>query len=239
MHPIDRHEKVVLQFSGGKDSIACLLLLKPWWHKITVVWVNSGDAFPETIAQMKDVRAMVPNFLEVKSNQPRQIANNGYPVDVLPIRASSYGKRVEPNDLPLMQAYANCCDQNLWFPMQQACKELGVTLIIRGTRLSDSKKAKCRSGDIVDGVEYFFPIENMSDHDVLEFVSDSSLLPRNYPQMKTSLDCKMCTAYLCDNKEKLPYLRQYHPKIYAELTGRITEIKHAVKTELAYIEGVL
>jgi len=32
----------VLQLSGGKDSLACLYLLKPKWDDLIVAWVNTG-----------------------------------------------------------------------------------------------------------------------------------------------------------------------------------------------------
>jgi 3'-phosphoadenosine 5'-phosphosulfate sulfotransferase (PAPS reductase)/FAD synthetase len=61
--PIERHKpgKAVLQFSGGKDSLACLLLLRPWWDRLTVMWVNTGAAFPETLELMEAVRSRVAN----------------------------------------------------------------------------------------------------------------------------------------------------------------------------------
>ena len=46
---MDRHDIVVLQFSGGKDSTACLHLLEPWWDKVHVVWVNPGAPYPEML----------------------------------------------------------------------------------------------------------------------------------------------------------------------------------------------
>ena len=43
------HERVALELSGGKDSVACLYLLRHQLHKITVYWLNTGDAYPETL----------------------------------------------------------------------------------------------------------------------------------------------------------------------------------------------
>ena len=71
----------ILEFSGGKDSIACLMLLKDELHDITVLWADSGDAFPETVEQMEKVREMCPNFQIAKGNQPELIKENGYPAD--------------------------------------------------------------------------------------------------------------------------------------------------------------
>jgi phosphoadenosine phosphosulfate reductase len=68
---IARHERIVLQFSGGKDSLASLQMVRDHWAKITVAWVNSGDVFPETIELMDTVRARVPT-----SSKSRRISRS-------------------------------------------------------------------------------------------------------------------------------------------------------------------
>ena len=45
----NRHKKAVLSFSGGKDSLACLHLCRPYRDKLTVAWVNTGAAFPHIV----------------------------------------------------------------------------------------------------------------------------------------------------------------------------------------------
>jgi hypothetical protein len=84
-----RHEKVVLEFSGGKDALACLFLLQEYWGKFDLLWCNTGDAFPET-------RELVYSFglpvLEVRSDQPGNIARRGPPSDVLPVWDSPFGQ---------------------------------------------------------------------------------------------------------------------------------------------------
>ena len=42
----DRHEKAVLAFSGGKDSLVCLDICRAYRDQLTVVWVNTGAMFP-------------------------------------------------------------------------------------------------------------------------------------------------------------------------------------------------
>jgi PP-loop superfamily ATP-utilizing enzyme len=52
--PFDRHAKAILFFSGGKDSLACLHLLREYWDRVLVVWANPGEALPELRAQMDE-----------------------------------------------------------------------------------------------------------------------------------------------------------------------------------------
>ncbi|MFM0170609.1 phosphoadenosine phosphosulfate reductase family protein [Paraburkholderia sediminicola] len=88
---ITKHERIALQFSGGKDSLAMLHLMRKHWDRMTVYWVNPGDAFPETIALVESVRALVPHFVEIAANQPQVIAQFDIPMDLLPASATSIG----------------------------------------------------------------------------------------------------------------------------------------------------
>lgn len=234
---MDRHETAVLQFSGGKDSLACLYLLQPWWGKVTVAWVNTGDAFPETVAQMAAIRAMVPNFLEINSNQPAQVAEHGWPVEALPATNTPIGRMLDGHEKPLMQPYFQCCNANLWTPMQEAMSALKATLLIRGTRAADARKGLVRSGMTVGGVEFLQPIEDWSSAQVRDFLGDR--LPAHYRDTDTSLDCVHCTGFLYENVGKMRYMAKHHPAAYAEVARRIREIRDATQAELDHINRAL
>lgn len=230
-----RHKLAVLQFSGGKDSLACLELCRPFLDKIIVAWMNTGDAFPETIALMESVRNDVPHFLEVNSDQPAQIAAMGWPVDILPVESTPYGRLISGDARPIMQGYPLCCGTNLWKPLDDITKRSGARLIIRGTKESDGRKHPMKSGDVVDGVEYLFPVWNWSDAKVSAFLADK--LPAHYRTLNTSLDCQHCTAYLNENQNKLAYMREHHPELACEVSRRLKIITDAVRSELAHLEG--
>lgn len=233
-----RHELAILQFSGGKDSLACLEICKPYLDKIIVAWVNTGDAFPETLEQMESVRASVPHFLEVKSDQPAQVAQNGWPVDVLPVQNTPYGRMVLGDDRPIMQGYPLCCGTNLWLPMQKAVADTGATLVIRGTKACDGRKSPQKPGDVLDGVEIAMPVWDWSDGEVFAFLAERSVqLPKHYSFIGTSLDCQHCTAYLNENARKLDYMREHHPRLACEVSRRLSIITESVRAELAHLEG--
>ncbi len=66
-----------LAFSGGKDSLACWYLHR---HENPIVlWVNTGKAYPETVAIVDEIRAQAFRFVEVRSDQQAQIDANGLP----------------------------------------------------------------------------------------------------------------------------------------------------------------
>ena len=204
---IARHERIVLQFSGGKDSIATLHLMRPWWEKILVVWANSGDAFPETVAQMAEVRAMVPHFFEATADQPAQIAENGWPSDIISVDATPFGNFLRRRDVQKLQPYPTCCGANLWAPMQAAVAALGATLVIRGTRKDDARRSMEEPGSVHGGIEFLLPVWEWRAGDVMEWlVTNGIKVPDYYQHTKTSLDCQQCTAYLDENAGKMRYI---------------------------------
>lgn len=235
MNPIDRHEKIVLQFSGGKDSIACLMLLKDYLHKITVLWLNSGASLPETFEQMNKVREMCPNFIEIVGNQPEQVAAHGYPVDVLPMRNHISIQHIAQQKRIPLQGFMQCCYHSIMLPMHEATKNLGATLVIRGQKLADAHKSPIKSGDVIDGVEYWFPIEDWPDDRTIMYASASGLLPEHYNDANTSLDCWSCTAYLQENQWKVPYLEKHHPDKAKEVKQRLSIIRQEIQSDMKYL----
>ena len=141
---LDRHEKIALMFSGGRDSIACLELYRAYLDKITVVWVNTGANFPEIEEYMDQLN--VPNFVEVRTNQPLSIELNGHPVDVLPVNYSSIGQAVTSHKNIKLRTYFDCCAENQWIPAHLKIEELGITCVIRGQRQAESHKNPIKSG---------------------------------------------------------------------------------------------
>lgn len=234
---LDRHENIVLQFSGGKDSIACLMLLKEHLHRITVLWMNPGDTLPEHLEQMERVRAMCPNFVEVRSDVARSHAENGYPVDLLPVRNDRQVQFLSQQKRLPLQSFMACCMNNLMQPMHEATVRAGATLIIRGQKAADGHKSPVKSGDVLQGVEFWFPIEGWDDEQVLGFIEVSDLLPEHYERGHTSLECWSCTAYLAGHAWKQHYLQKHHPEKAAEVTRRIHLIKAEIMADLQHMEG--
>lgn len=212
----------VLQFSGGKDSLLCLHLLREDWPDITVAWINTGAAFPETIEQMELTRELVPHFLEFNSHQ--SIEQRGYPADVLPVKSTAIGQVCEGPRPHRFQSRYDCCKAALWDPMQVAMKALGATCIIRGQKACDARRSPIKHGDVIEGVRYEFPLEEWSDADVVAELIALGALPDNYVHLPSGLDCWNCTAYLEENRAKPAYLKRFHPEkldvlrpVYAEL----------------------
>jgi 3'-phosphoadenosine 5'-phosphosulfate sulfotransferase (PAPS reductase)/FAD synthetase len=227
-----------LQFSGGKDSTACLYLLQPHWDDILVVWMNAGAPLPEMVELMERIKNTVPHFLEVKSNVLSDIARNGLPVDLVPVESTTLGKFGAGTKGPLMRSWIECCSANLWAPLHQEMQRLGITKIIRGQRKEELLKSLLKNGSVVNGVEYWYPIEDWSEAEVFSYLREKGVeLPDSYQHMKTGTDCWCCTAHLPYLEGMGRFLKEKHPALYAARKEKIAKLYSAIDSEHARVKG--
>lgn len=216
---IERHEKIALQVSGGRDSIACLYLMREHLDRMTVYWVNTGDAFPETLAIIDQVRALAPNFVEISGNQPAVISQFGIPTDLLPQTSTPIGVAAGKSRV-LMQDTLSCCARVIMAPLHQRMLDDGITLIVRGQKACDSNRAPFSSGYIENGIEYLFPIEAWSSDDVDGYLAaQGAPVSPFYPQLHSTPDCMTCSGWWTD--QRAGYLKANHPEKYAEYQRRL------------------
>jgi phosphoadenosine phosphosulfate reductase len=212
---MNRHDRVVLQFSAGKDSAACLKLLRPFLSKVEVIWANPGDPYPEVVEYMSHIRSSVPHFTEATGSVKRFISEWGYPADAAPFEGSALGRLASGNKIKIIPLN-QCCAHNMWGPMWEATKRAKVTGVIRGQKESDPLKAPLGGFVKVGDYEYFMPLHNWTDAQVFEYLGDE--VPQSYKRgLKTSLDCKSCTAYAGHNPGRLVDLAIVDPKTYDEI----------------------
>ena len=228
-----RHEKVALLFSGGKDSLACLYLCKPWWDKLEVVWINTGKNFPEVEKFMEDIKAMVPHFIEVKTNQDAFIKWYGHPTDVVPVKCDVNGRvfSTEPVRRKLVSKY-ECCANNIWQGIQKYMTETDCTGFIKGQRNSDHDQApwvtNFTSGD--RKCEMYYPVANWFEEEVLHYLhKQCEKLDERFLLDHSSLDCWDCTAYWGALPNRLIYMKKHHPEKYEHVVHILNDIKRDVE----------
>lgn len=228
---LDRHERIALQFSGGKDSLACLYLMRPHWERLTVYWCDTGAAYPETVEIADKIAAMVPRFVRINGNQPQVIDQFGMPSDIVPVGATAFGQLVG-SGVPLIQDRYSCCMRSIMAPTQARMVADGITLIIRGQKNADSLKPPVTSGTVIEGVEYLFPIEEWDDARVLAYLRDQDApTPRFYEMLDAAPDCMTCTAWW--EKSEGAYLKRYHFEHFKERQRRLELIQQAVSGHIA------
>lgn len=236
---IDKDDVAVLQFSGGKDSIACLYLLRSLWDRITVLWANPGNPYPETVEYMNVIQEAVPRFIEVRGEQPAWVRAHGRPVDCLPIFSTEVGQSIAGKNGIRLQSTFDCCAHNLWGPCEKATRELGATVIIRGQKACDDLRCPVVDGQVVDGIRYLYPIVNWTDHMVFEYLArEGVFVPPQYSVgINTSLDCWDCTGYALHNQRRWSMMHDTHPEMWGSFRVTLDQVRAAVReSSSAYVQ---
>lgn len=226
----DRHEKIALGFSGGKDSLACVYLLRPLKDRITIYHMDTGDLLPEVRDIVDHVRGFWPKFVHIQGNVHGWIEQNGMPTDLLPHTAHLLGKGMGESERALVQRY-DCCFQNLMWPVYSRIKADGNTLIIRGTKACDMKTLPTKSGEVKDDMELFLPINDWSNEQVFAYLrSVGAPINRIYDYVTNSPECALCSAWW--GERRAAYLKKFHPELHRQYAARLRVVAEEIAGQL-------
>lgn len=230
----------VLQFGGGKDSLACLEYLRDKLDKVIVMWLNTGAAFPESLELIERVRKSVPHFMEVRSNVFADIERHGWPSDLVPTASTGWGKLSTGGEGITLRPWYECCRNNFWEPLDRACRDVGATRIYRGQRNSEHYKSPIRNGAVLDGIEYVFPLQDWTESQVFDYLQERKVeIPAYYAHTHSSLDCWNCTAYLDAKAEQLSYMKTRHPEKHQVVVKVIRQIHSASRESMDVLDAVI
>lgn len=199
----------VIQFSGGIDSLALLVMMNAGHQAATVLTVLTDGAYPEMGAYLTKVSDTLPGFHYVVHHTERHLAEFGQPVDIVPLRWTGMGQLARGSHDVRYQDAFSCCHRAIWEPLDRISRQLGATEIYRGQRDEDRLRSPLKNGDIDRGVKMCFPLHDWSRREVFDYVMERapSLMPQHYViGERTSRDCQDCTAYLEDNHARIEHL---------------------------------
>lgn len=233
------YRRVALQFSGGKDSLACLLLLRDagMLDAVTVYWLNTLDGCPETLGIVAWARAFIPHFVEVRQDAPAWRREFGDPVDLVPASAHALGVAYGLGQRKLVNRF-DCCWHNLMVPMHTRMLADRVDLVIRGTKVADTGAVPAEGPQ--PDYDILLPLRDWSHQQVFDFL-DARGAPSNpiyeHASGISAPECMTCTAWWDDGKAA--YLRARHPGRLSEYRASLAQVRGALRAHLADLDREL
>lgn len=230
-----RHRKIGFQFSGGRDSLAALYLMEPYWKAMTVYHLDNGDQYPELKAVVDLARRDV-DIVTVHSDAMQSRMDFGLPSDLTPADNTGMGRALTGRGLAV-QGRFECCSRVIMQPLHDRMLADGVSLIVRGVRASDfAKPHQFMSGYVGEGIELLYPIEDWTDDQVGRFLEARGLpIARFYSEgVSETPECMGCTAWW--DTGHLQYLAKFYPARFENTRRSILLIRAEVDRQYAQLK---
>ena len=233
------HPKTALSFSGGKDSTACVWLLRDRLDEVVLYHLDTGDLLPEVVEVVDAVRAMAPRFVTIRSDVAGWIGVHGLPSDLVPHSAHPVGQAMAEGGR-IVSRY-DCCAANLMNPLYERIRADGHTLLIRGTKRSDMKRLPMRPGEVLGGLELMLPVLEWSDGEVLDYLRrEGAPVSSAYGHFTNLPECATCPAWWVERRAD--YLRGRHPELFRRYQERMAvvleDVGPAVQALAAEMRGL-
>lgn len=226
-----RHERIGFQFSGGRDSTAALYLLKPYWDRLTVYHLDTGDQFPETRAVVAAVEAdMGKPMTRIAGDVARVQEEFGLPSDLVPVDNGNPGRLVSGRELKIQSRY-DCCARALMLPLHERIRADGITLIVRGQRDDEYTTPPMRSGGVNGSLEVLYPIQTWTGDEVSAYLKDNGfpLAPFYERGARRAPECMGCTAWWDEGRAQ--YMERYHPQAFEAYRTRIEIVREEISRQ--------
>lgn len=222
---LGKRERIALQFSGGKDSLAVAYLLREHWERITFYHVDTGDLLPEVQDVVATIEWQVPKFVRISTDAPGWLDAVGLPSDLVPTTSTAAGLAVGLSGRRIVDRF-DCCASNIMAPMHHRMLSDGITLAIRGTKRCDMPRLPHEGGQ-TDSYYLWLPIVDWSDADVFAYLREvGAPICRVYENGTQSPECATCPAWWSEGRAK--YLGKYHPALYATYQQRLTVLRQEI-----------
>jgi len=218
---------LALAFSGGKDSMACLHLLREQLD--FAIFVDTGFTYPETHAMVDYAASLIKTVHVVLSDRSGQNLAQGIPADVVPVEWTAMGQSMTCPKSVTVQSSISCCYENLALPLLKKAKELGVTHLAYGQRREEAHRGTARHGDCVDGIIRLHPVENWTTPQVFEYLATKMTIPAHFALTHSSLDCYDCTAFAKTSQDRIDWTKAQYPDYDHAYQIRANALHHALQ----------
>lgn len=228
---LGQKERIALQFSGGKDSLAVAYLLRPHWDRLTFYHVDTGDLLPEVREIVAKVERDVPRFVRVETNSAAYRDTVGLPSDLVPTTNTQFGLMIGHGNGRRIVDRFECCAHNIMVPMHNRMLEDGITLVIRGTKRADMPRLPHEGGQ-TEGYYLWLPIVDWSDSDVFAYLREvGAPICRVYENGAQSPECATCPAWWSEGRAK--YLGKYHQTLNAAYQANLRTLRQEINPHYA------
>ena len=233
-NPLSNHKNVAFQFSGGKDSLALVHVLRPHWDRLTLYHVDTGDLLPEVREIVDGVEAMVPSFVRIETQAADWNERFGLPSDLVPSSCTPLGVKIGMSDRRLVDRF-ECCAFNIMVPMHNAALKDGCTLVIRGTKRADMKRLPAEDGPTGLGYDLWLPLLDWSDADVFAYLREvGAPICRVYENGVQSPECATCPAWWSEGRAA--YLAKHHPDLSETYRAKLEVVAAEVAPLWAHLQ---
>jgi 3'-phosphoadenosine 5'-phosphosulfate sulfotransferase (PAPS reductase)/FAD synthetase len=220
---------MILQFSGGKDSLAVLHMYK---DQITrVFFANTGQNFPEMVDFIErtcEKYGLPLTHVKAPKTLEDYHKTRGFPSDVVPIGFNPTG----------LQSVLECCNYMTWEPMMNYMVASQEKTVLRGQKKCDHHRSLGAEFKL-NGITFLNPLWEWSDQDVFDYLKRNKVeVAKHYKEMNESFDCWSCTGHLSHEGggRRLAYTKKHYPELWPVLKKRLKNVQNILNKEKELVD---
>lgn len=237
---IEEAERPIFYCSFGKDSSAVLNALRPWLHKIMVVFCDCGGLYPDIVEWAKAEGAKLPKFmyLHASGNIWDDIRDKGWPTDIETEDLGQLSDLMQRDPLAKhsrVRLWTKCTEERFWLPAFCFAQMYKPDLYISGEKLLDRPYATDWDQRHMGAGKTLRPLMNWSDEDVWEYIdaNDIKLTKTFVGRQADRRDCYVCFGH-CMTAGRVDYLRTEYPELYDKLFNEMG-FRHVVSAMVQHL----
>jgi 3'-phosphoadenosine 5'-phosphosulfate sulfotransferase (PAPS reductase)/FAD synthetase len=179
---LSHFDQLVVSYSGGKDSTACLLWARETELPMRVIWVDTGNELPETPDYIRDMECWA-----------------GVPIETVIVAGHSFADLVRQRGMWPIPGRCLVSQMNKADDFRRHLRATDTpmsALLILGQRRSESASRAALhafSPIIRSGLSCYRPILNWSLHDVFSYLGENKVMAHPaYAKGRSRVGCVWC-----------------------------------------------